>query len=96
MRQAIFTHLRLRGHSDLVVLPKASGICIVHRGKFFALELRPRGKSPTKGQLEFMTRVNDAGGSATWADDLGRALAMLDAWGLFKRRVKDARLYERE
>jgi hypothetical protein len=124
MQRAIFAHLHLRGHKDLVawhtpqgnllggrrsrsgmpiqgainralgVLPGVSDICIVHRGKFFALELKSRGRRPTEAQLEFMARINNAGGHATWTDDLDRALDILDAWGLFRTpRTKDEGRY---
>ena len=63
------------GVSDLVFL---------HDGKFFALELKIEGGKPTEEQRAFIDDVNIAGGCATWAEGLDRALRILECWGLLK------------
>jgi hypothetical protein len=67
-----------RGVSDLIFL---------HDGKFYALELKAEGRTPTAEQLEFIDRVNAAGGFACWCAGLDRALAVLERWGLLKGRA---------
>jgi hypothetical protein len=68
-----------RGVSDLIFL---------HAGKFFSLELKVRGRTPTEEQLEFIDRVNAAGGFAAWCTGLDEALACLEAWGLLRGRTQ--------
>jgi hypothetical protein len=67
-----------RGVSDLIFL---------HDAKFYALEIKVDGRTPTAEQLEFIDRVNAAGGFATWCAGLDRAIACLTAWGLLRGRV---------
>jgi hypothetical protein len=64
-----------KGVSDLVFL---------HKGIFFALELKSPGGQPSESQDQFMAAVNDAGGYATWCDSLDRALRILESWGLLR------------
>jgi hypothetical protein len=59
-------------------------VIALHDGKFFALELKAPGGRPTANQLEAITAINDAGGYAAWTDDLDRALAMLEMWGVLR------------
>lgn len=66
------------GVSDLVFL---------HAAKFFALELKPDGETPTDEQLKFIADVNNAGGFATWAVGFDRAIACLEAWGLLRGKA---------
>jgi hypothetical protein len=67
-----------RGVSDLIFLQAA---------KFFALELKTEGRTPTAEQLAFIADVNAAGGFACWCAGLDRALACLEQWGLLKGRA---------
>ena len=67
-----------RGVSDLIFLQAA---------KFFALELKAEGRTPTAEQLAFIADVNAAGGFACWCAGLDRALACLEQWGLLKGRA---------
>jgi hypothetical protein len=46
--------------------------------------LKAPGGRPTAAQLDFLARFNEAGGHSAWADDIDRALACLDAWGLLR------------
>jgi hypothetical protein len=64
-----------------------SDLIFLHDSKFFALELKVGTNRPTETQLEFIDRVNAAGGFATWATGLDRALACLEAWGLLRGRT---------
>lgn len=61
-----------------------SDVIACYAGDFFALELKAPGQKPTAEQLEFIAAVNDAGGYATWTDNLDRALNILEMWGLIK------------
>jgi hypothetical protein len=66
------------------VLAGAADLLLWHRGNSFALELKSPGNRPTEAQLEFMARFADAGGHSAVADNIDRALAVLDAWGLLR------------
>jgi hypothetical protein len=50
-----------------------SDVLAICDGKFFALELKSEGRKPSPAQHEFISAVNDAGGYATWTDNLDRA-----------------------
>jgi hypothetical protein len=63
-------------------------ICVVHDGKFFALELKaPSGRS-TAAQIAFRHEINAAGGFAAEVVGLGAAIRCLEAWGLLKGSVQ--------
>jgi hypothetical protein len=66
------------------VLAGAADLLLWHQGNSFALELKAPGCRPSEAQLDFLARFNDAGGHSAWADDVDRALACLDAWGLLR------------
>jgi hypothetical protein len=66
-----------RGVSDLILL---------HAGKFYGLELKAEGRTPTAEQLKFIDDVNAAGGFACWCAGIDTALACLSAWGLLRGR----------
>jgi hypothetical protein len=62
-------------------------ICVVHGGKFFALELKaPSGRS-TPAQMAFRDGINAAGGFAAEAVGLDAAILCLESWGLLRGRV---------
>jgi hypothetical protein len=69
-------------NKGLGVKAGVSDLIFLHDAKFYALELKIDGQTPTEQQLEFIDRVNAAGGFATWCAGLDRALACLEAWGL--------------
>jgi len=75
---------RLKG---LGVLPGVSDIILLHAGRFYALEVKAPGNVPTEAQLEFIHRVEAAGGYAAWAQGLDRCLAILEAWGCLRGAV---------
>lgn len=62
-----------------------SDVCVVHRGEFFALELKKDGGRPSEEQLEFVDDVQRAGGYSAVAEGLDQALACLEAWGILRR-----------
>src|SRR5215469_981704 len=62
-----------RGVSDLIFL---------HDSKFYALELKAEGQTPTAEQLEFTDKVNASGGFACWCAGLDAALRVLEQWQL--------------
>jgi hypothetical protein len=67
-----------RGVSDLIFL---------HDSKFYALELKIEGRIPTAEQLEFIDKVNAAGGFACWCAGLDAALRVLEeGWKLLRGR----------
>jgi VRR-NUC domain len=66
------------------MLAGASDLLLWHQGNSFALELKSPGGRLSEAQLDFLARFNDAGSHSAWADDIDRALACLDAWGLLR------------
>jgi len=42
----------------------------VYRGIFFAIELKDKGKKPTKLQFWIMDKIREAGGKAIWTDKI--------------------------
>lgn len=71
----------------LGVKPGVSDLILLHDSKFFALELKAGDNKPTDAQLEFIQRVNAAGGFAAWCTGLDAALRILEAWQLLKGRA---------
>ncbi len=62
-----------------------SDINAVHRGKFYALELKKPGGRASQEQLEFVAAINTAGGYACVAEGLPEALCILESWGLLRK-----------
>ncbi len=71
----------------LGVRPGVADVCIVHDGKFYALELKAPGGRSTEKQIQFRHEVNAAGGFAAEAVGLDAALGCLHAWGLLRGTV---------
>lgn len=62
-----------------------SDLILLHRGHFFALELKAGDKSrPTEEQMKFACDVNATGGHAVICHDLDRAIRCLEVWGLLR------------
>jgi hypothetical protein len=59
-------------------------ICAVHRGRFYALELKAPGGRSSTAQLIFRDEINAAGGFASEAVGIDAALRCLESWGLLK------------
>jgi hypothetical protein len=68
----------------LGVIPGVPDICAVHDGKFFGLELKAPGGRSTEAQLLARANIERAGGFASEALGLDRALAVLESWGLLR------------
>lgn len=69
-------------NSSLGVMTGASDVMALHKGKFYALELKAEGEEPTPEQHKFLMAVRDAGGTAGWAAGLDEALCWLQLCGL--------------
>jgi hypothetical protein len=61
--------------------------CIVHAGRFYALQLKAPGGRSTPAQVAFRAEINAAGGFASEALGLDSAIHRLEAWGLLKGAV---------
>jgi hypothetical protein len=73
--------------AGLGVRPGVADICVVHDGRFYALELKsPSGRS-TAAQTAFRDEINAAGGFASEAVGLDAAIRCLESWGLLRGRV---------
>ena len=76
---AIFSGLAVRaGVSDLILL---------HDGRAFALELKTERGRPTAAQMQFLSEFRAAGGEASIADGLDKALRTLEIWGVLRGRA---------
>lgn len=62
-----------------------SDLCLVHRSKFYALELKKDGGRASVEQLEFLSDINATGGFGVVAEGLPQALCILEAWGLLRK-----------
>jgi hypothetical protein len=69
---------------SLGVLAGVADICILHAGRFHALELKAPGGRSTEAQLAFRDAVNAAGGYSAEAVGIDAALAVLTTWGLLR------------
>jgi hypothetical protein len=72
---------------SLGVRAGVSDICLVHAGKFFAVEIKAASGRSTEAQLKFRDDVTRAGGFASEAVGIDAALRCLETWGLLKGRV---------
>lgn len=68
----------------LGVRPGVADICAVHRGHFYALELKADDGRPTVEQMQFIQDVNATGGHGVICHGLDRALRVLECWGLLR------------
>lgn len=101
IQKAVFDNLRSRAFPSVVFwhcpndlssrrksgyLAGVSDVNAVHRGKFYALELKKaKGGVPSEEQLKFVSDINNAGGYACVAEGLDEALAILEAWNLIRK-----------
>lgn len=58
--------------------------CFVHRGSFYALELKTEKGRPTVHQMQFASDINTAGGHSCICHGLDRAIRVLECWGLLR------------
>lgn len=68
----------------LGMLAGVSDVLVLCKGRFCALELKAPGNTPDEAQLEYLDRVNAAGGYADWCVGLDKALAILEKWGILR------------
>lgn len=68
----------------LGMLAGVSDIVAVHRGKFYALELKAPGGRASEDQLAFQANIAKAGGYGCIAEGQDAAIRSLEAWGLLK------------
>lgn len=61
-----------------------SDIVALHRGAFYALELKAEGGRPTEDQLAFIDGVRANGGHGCVVEGLDAALRTLESWGLLR------------
>ena len=66
-------------------LAGVSDINILHRGDFYAMELKKDGGRPSEDQLKFLSKINTAGGYGCVAEGLDQALQILEAWGVMRK-----------
>ena len=62
-------------------------IIAIHEGRVYALELKAEGGRATPKQQEAIAAMEAAGAFTAIAEGLGRALAVLEAWGLLRGRA---------
>lgn len=99
IQKAVFAQLRQRAMPGVVAwavpnnpqgrrtpgfLAGVSDVHILHRGKFYAMELKKHGGRPSEEQLEYISRVNAADGFAFLAEGLDEAICGMEAWGLLR------------
>ena len=61
-----------------------SDIIAVHNGRVFALELKAQNGVPSEPQMQFLSDINAAGGSACIAAGVTQAVRVLEIWGLLR------------
>ena len=68
--------LSFNGSSDL--------IGIAPDGKFIAIEVKSKGKKPSKTQREFLALVKSHDGYAGWVDNFEDYIKLLDTWNILR------------
>jgi len=66
------------------VKPGVSDLILLHRGTFYALEIKTDKGKLTPLQQRFLDDVKAAGGYATWAAGIDEAYRVLQSWGLVR------------
>jgi hypothetical protein len=61
----------------------ADVLCL-YQTRFYALELKAEGGRLTELQMQFLMQVEKAGGFASTAQGLDKALEVLEGWGLLR------------
>ncbi len=100
IQRAVFDEIASRGMPGVVVwaVPNnrearrtvgfragVSDVNAVHRGRFYAVELKKDGGRASQEQLEFVAAINTAGGYACVAEGLPEAICILESWGLLRK-----------
>lgn len=99
IQKAVFDNLRSRAWPDVVwwhhpndqasrrksgFLAGVSDVLCLHKGKFYALELKKDGGRASLEQLEFIHAAQRAGGLGCVAEGLDEAIYILEAWGILR------------
>ena len=71
-------------NKGLGVRKGVSDLILFHQGNFYALEIKPKGRTPTEEQYAFLACVEAAGGFSAWTAGVDKALKVLETWGLLK------------
>jgi hypothetical protein len=61
-----------------------SDLFFIKRGNLYALELKAENGRETEAQMQFRSDVNAAGGFATVAHGLDKAIKILESWGIIR------------
>jgi hypothetical protein len=61
-------------------------VVAIHKGRWYALELKAEGGRATPKQLEAIAAMEAAGAHCCIAEGLNRALAVLEQWGILRGR----------
>ncbi len=100
IQKSVFDNFKTRGMPGVVAwhcpngpearrksgyLAGVSDVNALHKGKFFALELKKLGGLASQEQLEYVAAINTAGGFAFVAYGLDKALEFLESWGLLRK-----------
>ena len=72
----------MAGVSDILAVRPSMCQCGAPKVEFYALELKTKDGRATAEQVEFIHRINAAGGYASIAFGLDEALRCLEAWKL--------------
>jgi hypothetical protein len=71
-------------------------VIAIHEGRVYALELKAEGGRATPKQQEAIAAMEAAGAFTAIAEGLGRALAVLEAWGLLRGTARSTPLVYRD
>ncbi len=74
-------------HTGLGVVAGVPDVCLIHDGRFYALELKTEDGRVSEEQLAAIDNIRVAGGYSCIAYGLDRALRVLEGWGLLKGRA---------
>ena len=66
------------------VLAGVADLIILHRGHAYGLELKSETGRPSVAQMEFMSRLTQAGGFGCITQGLDRAISVLERWGVLQ------------
>jgi hypothetical protein len=69
------------------VRPGVADLILLHKGTFFALELKAEFGRTSEQQLKFLQDVNAADGFAAVAEGLDAALKSLEMWGCLRGKA---------
>lgn len=72
-------------YKRLGVLSGVPDICLLHEGRFHGLELKAPGGRSSENQLLARANIDAAGGYASEAIGVDRAIGVLQAWGILPR-----------